>query len=332
MKPLYFPFTYIPESVGKALATCFDQTAVYQISGAKIPDDMQNMVKDGTLDIRVPVEINSELLDNIYKEYRVWINTHQGTETGFLKTMAHKIPFFDQDASSQIRAELKKATQKISTKEKPDSLFNAGLFLHMAQEYDLQNERLSRDLMDMDTMEENFMKDLKGEDDNDQARTMVRTAIEKKDPGLYMTMERMEAWASILLKDPQDSGLFITTSRAALEFLMDIVPESQKVIRFDAVPMDADEDEALSNWRNNLMEALEILATENRPAVLDDMAPPSEVPGSETKVSLSLYMVPDKTPHECFAGCVDTDVSRTDSTKTSTHFKNTLIGLVEKTG
>jgi hypothetical protein len=332
MKPTYFPFTYIPESVGKALAAYFVQTAVYQISGGKIPDDMQNLVKDGILDIRIPIEIDGELLDNIYKEYRLWINTHQGTETAFLKTMAHKIPFFAEDASSQIRAELKKTTRQIPSQERPDPLFNAGLFLHMAQEYDLQNERLSRDLMDIDAMEEDLMKDLKGENDNDQARTTVRMEIERKDPGLYMTTERMEAWASMMLKDPQDSGLFITTSRAALELLMDILPESQKVIRFDVVSVSDDEDEVLSNWRNILMEALEILSTENRPAVLGDMAAPPEVPGSETKVSLTLYMVPDKTPHECFAGCVAADVSRADSTKTSTHFKNTLIGLVETSG
>jgi hypothetical protein len=330
MKPLYFPFTYIPESVGKALAACFGQTAVYLISGTKIPDNMQNLVREGTLDIRIPIEIDGKLLNKIYKEYRGWINTHQGTETAFLKTMAHKIPFFDENASSQIRAELKKTTRQIQPQEKPDPLFNAGLFLHMAQEYDLQNERLSQDMMDIDAMEEDFMKDLKGEEDNDHARTMVHTAIEKKDPGLYMTTERMEAWTSIMLRDPQESRLFITTSRAVIEHIIDIVPETKQVIRFAAVPVNADEDDALSNWRDHLMEALEVLATKSRPDVLDDMANPPEVSGSEIKVSLTLYVIPDKTPHECFAGNVDTGVSQTDLTKTGTRFKNTLIGLVEE--
>jgi hypothetical protein len=330
MKPLYFPFTYIPESVGKALAACFGQTAVYLISGTKIPDNMQNLVREGTLDIRIPIEIDGKLLNKIYKEYQGWINTHQGTETAFLKTMAHKIPFFDENASSQIRAELKKTTRQIQPQEKPDPLFNAGLFLHMAQEYDLQNERLSQDMMDIDAMEEDFMKDLKGEEDNDHARTMVHTAIEKKDPGLYMTTERMEAWTSIMLRDPQESRLFITTSRAVIEHIIDIVPETKQVIRFAAVPVNADEDDALSNWRDHLMEALEVLATKSRPDVLDDMANPPEVSGSEIKVSLTLYVIPDKTPHECFAGNVDTGVSQTDLTKTGTRFKNTLIGLVEE--
>jgi hypothetical protein len=330
MKPLYFPFTYISESTGKALAACFGQTAVYQISGKKVPDDMQKSADDGILDIRMPMEINGDLLDKILKEYRAWIDTHEGTETAFLKATADKIPFFHEDASSQIRAELKKTSRQIPPQEKPDPLFNAGLFIYMAQEYDLQNERLLQDLMDIDAMEEDFMKDLKGEDDDDQVRTIARTVSGKEDPGLYMTNERIEAWASLMLKDPQDYGMFITSSRAVLEHILDIVPETKQVIRFDAVPLGVDEDEAWVKWRNDFMKSLEMLATHPRPDAMDGMTNPPEVSGSETKVSLILYMIPDKSPYECFAGCVDTDVFRADSAKTGSRFKNTLIGLVEK--
>ena len=119
MKPIYFPFTYIPESVGKVLAALFGQTAVYQISAMKVPDDMRKLVNEGILDIRIPLEINDELLDNLYKDYRIWISSHQGTEIAFLKTMAHKIPFFDDNASSRIREEIKKTTLQIPPREKP---------------------------------------------------------------------------------------------------------------------------------------------------------------------------------------------------------------------
>ncbi|MEJ2656227.1 MAG: hypothetical protein P8012_03410 [Desulfobacterales bacterium] len=330
MKPIYFPFTYIPESKGKALAACFGQTVVYQISATKVPDEMQKLVKEGILDIRIPLEINGRLLDKILKEYRIWINTHQGTETAFLKLMADKIPFFDKNASSQIRADIKKTIQQIPTQEKPGSLFNVGLFLHMAQEYDLQNERLSQDLVDMDTMEADFMKDLKGEDENNQDRTIIRRAFEEDDPGLYMTLERIEAWASFMLKDPQDSGLFITTSRAVLEHIIDSLPETKQIIRFESVPTDVDEDEAWNTWRNEFMKSLEMLAAHSRSAATGDIPNPPEVSGGETKASVTLFMAPEKTPHDCFAGFVDTHLFQAVSTQTSTRFKNTLIGLVEK--
>jgi hypothetical protein len=330
MKPLYFPFTYIPKSAGKALSACFRQTAVYQISGTKIPEDMQELSQHGILDIRRPVEVSGEFLDKILKDYRAWVNIHQGTETAFLAAMANKIPFFDESASSQIRADLKKIGKQIPLKEKPDPLFKAKLFLHMAQEFDLQKKGLDQDLMDIDAMEDDFMKNLKWEDDDDHARAIARRQWDKDDPGHFMTTERINAWVSIMLQDPQAPGLFITTSRAVLEHLMDIVPEMAEVICLDAIPMGVDEDETLSNWQNSLLETLETLATGNWPIPMDDMANPPEISGKETNVKLTVYIIPNKTPHECFADCVDTDVFQADSTKTSTRFKNTLIGLIEK--
>ena len=332
MKPLYFPFTYIPKSVGKALSACFRQTAVYQISSTKIPEEMQELVKDGILDIRIPVEVNGEFLDKILKDYRSWVNIHQGTETGFLKAMANKIPFFDESASSQIRADLKKIGKQIPPEEKPDPIFQAKLFLHMAQEFDLQKKGLDQDLMNIDAMEDDFMKNLKWEDDDDHARAVARRQWDKDDPGHFMTTERINAWVSIMLQDSQASGLFITTSRAVLEHLIEIVPEMEQVIRLDAILIDVDEDETLSNWQDGLVETLEMLATGNWPVPMDDIANPPEIPGSEEKVSLTLYIVPNKTPYEYFADCVETDVFQAESAKTGIRFKNTLIGLIEKNG
>jgi hypothetical protein len=332
MKPTYFPFTYIPKSVGKALAACFRQTAVYQISGTKIPKDMQELSRDGILDIRIPVEVNGEFLDKVLKDYRAWINIHQGTETAVLKTMANEIPFFDESAPSQIRADLKKTGKQIPAEEKPDPLFNAKLFLHMAQEFDLQNKELDQDLMDIEAMEDDFMKNLKWEDDNDHARAVARKVLENDDPGHFMTTERINAWISLMLQDPEASGLFITTSRAVLEHLIEIVPEMEQVICLDAIPISVDEDEAFLNWQDDLMETLENLARENWPVSMDDMANHPEVPGSEEKVSLTLYIVPNKTPYEYFSGCAETDVFQAESAKTGSMFKNTLIGLLEKSG
>jgi hypothetical protein len=318
--------------VGKALSACFRQTAVYQISGTKIPEEMQELVKDGILDIRIPVEVNGEFLDKILKDYRSWVNIHQGTETAFLAAMANKIPFFDESASSQIRADLKKIGKQILPEEKPDPIFQAKLFLHMAQEFDLQKKGLDQDLMNIDAMEDDFMKNLKWEDDDDHARAVARRQWDKDDPGHFMTTERINAWVSIMLQDSQASGLFITTSRAVLEHLIEIVPEMEQVIRLDAIPIDVDEDETLSNWQDGLVETLEMLATGNWSAPMDDIANPPEIPGSEEKVSLTLYIVPNKTPYEYFADCVETDVFQAESAKTGTRFKNTLIGLIEKSG
>jgi hypothetical protein len=330
MKPIYFPFTYISKPAGEALAACFAHTAVYQLSSPKVPDEMRKSADHGLFEIRIPVNDDEEKLDAILKEYRTWADVHRGSELGFLKSMADKIPFFDETSSSQIRAEIKKTWGKDPSREKPDPLFHARLFLHAAQELDLQDHRLTRDLMAVEAMEEDFMKELKGENEEDPARAARIKALEADDPGHYMTEERIESWALLMQQDPRVSGLFITNSRAVLDLLLDRMPEMEEVTRFDAVPAGVPDAEALAAWQDELIKHLENLATGPWPGKIETMADPPEVPESESTVALTLFIAPGKTPHEFFAQCLGTDALQAESTTDSPRFKNTLIGLVEK--
>jgi len=329
MKPIYFPFTYISKPAAQALAACFAKTAVYQLSTSKIPDEMHESVGQGLFEVRIPADDDGKKLDAIVKEYRNWADVHRGSEIGFLKFMADKIPYFDETASSQIRAEIKKTGKKSPSPEKPDPLVHARLFLHMAQELDLENDRLNRDLVAVEAMEEDFMKALKGEDEEDPARAAAINALETGDPGHYMTQERLESWALLMQQDPRVSGLFITSSRAVLDLLMDRMPEMAQVARFDAVPAGVPDAEARAAWQNDLIKHVEHLADGPWPADVDAPADPPEVPGSKTTVALTLFIAPGKTPREFFAKVLDTDALKTGSTD-GQRFKNTLIGLVEK--
>ncbi len=330
MKPIYFPFTYISKPAAQTLAACFPHTAVYQLSSPKVPDEMRESADDGLFEIRIPVNDDEEKLDAILKEYRAWADVHRGSELGFLKSMADKIPFFDETSSSQIRAGIKKIGEKDPSREKTDPLFHTRLFLHAAQELDLQDDRLTRDLMAVEAMEEDFMKELKGENEDDPARAARIKALEADDPGHYMTQERIESWALLMQQDPQASGLFITNSRAVLDLLMDRVPGMEQVNRFDAIPAGVPDAEALATWQDKLIKHLENLATHPWPAEIKAMADPPEVPDSKSNVALTLFIAPGKTPHEFFADFVETDVLQAESTPDSPRFKNTLIGLVEK--
>ena len=138
MKPIYFPFTHISPKIFKALSACFRQTVVYQPSSRKVPEKMQAWRKSGGLDIRIPVEGNEKEIDEILKDYWAWVNLHQGSEIAFLKTQADKIPLFDETSTRQIMADIKnKGGRQNRSQEKPDPLFEARLFLHVAQELDL---------------------------------------------------------------------------------------------------------------------------------------------------------------------------------------------------
>ena len=332
MKPIYFPFTYISKPAARALAACFAQTAVYQISSSKTPDEMRESTDDGIFEIRVPVNDDGEKLDAIVKEYRTWADVHRGSEINFLKFMVDKIPLFDETATSQIRADIKNTDEKAPPRKKIDPLFHARLFLHMAQELDVQNDRLSRDLMAVETMEEDFMKELKGENEDDPARPVGIKTLETDDPGHYKTQERLEFWTLLMQQDPQVSGLFITNSRAVLDLLMDRVSEMEAVSRFDAIPAGVPDVEALGVWQDELIKHLENLASHPWPAEIEAISDPPKVLESKSNVALTLFIVPGKTPHEFFSDCVETDVFQAAFKYDSTRVKNTLVGLIEIAG
>jgi len=331
MKPIYFPFTFITKPVCQTLAACFRQTAVYQISSIKIPDEMQQLEKSGILDIRIPVKYDGDKLDAIVKQYRSWANLHQGSEIAFLKSRTDKIPFFDENSTTQITAEIKsKEGRQNRSQEKPDPLLNAGLFLHLAQEYDMQDLTLTEDLQAVEAMEQDFMKDLKGESQDLDEEAAPEKRLEVHDPGYYMTKERIHAWTRIMQQDQQDSGLFVTTSRSVFETLIDSTPEAELVDVLDAIPVVDNEVEALETWRDELMKHLEMLATVVWIAKTDPIITVPEIPGCETTVSLTLYIVPGKTPHEFFNRYVEHDVFNYKEKYQKVKLKNTLLGLIQK--
>ena len=331
MKPVYFPSTVISKPVCQTLAACFRQTVVYRISSTKIPDEMQKLAKSGILDIRIPVEFDGDKLDAIVKQYRSWANLHQGSEIAFLKSRTDKIPFFDENSTRQITADIKsKEGRQNRSQEKPDPLLNAGLFLHLAQEYDMQNLTLSQDLQAVEAMEQDFMTDLKGENHALDEEIALEKTLEVHDPGHYMTKERIHAWTRIMQRDQEGSGFFVTTSRSVFETLIDSAPEAELVGVLDAIPVVDNEVEELETWRDELMKHLEMLATVVWIAKTDPIITVPEIPGCETTVSLTLYIVSGKTPHEFFNHYVEHDVFNYKEKYQKVKLKNTLLGLIQK--
>lgn len=292
---------------------------------------MQQWEKSGILDIRIPVKYDGDKLDAIVKQYRSWANLHQGSEIAFLKSRTDKIPFFDENSTRQITADIKnKGGRQNRSQEKPDPLLNAGLFLHLAQEYDMQNLTLTEDLQSIEAMEQDFMKDLKGDNHALDEEIAPEKTLEVHDPGHYMTKERVHAWTRIMQRDQEGSGFFVTTSRSVFETLIDSAPEAELVGVLDAIPVVDNEVEVLETWRDELMKHLEMLATVVWIAKTDPIITAPEIPGCETTVSLTLYIVPGKTPHEFFNRYVEHDIFNYKEKYQKVKLKNTLLGLIEE--
>ncbi|MBU0986424.1 MAG: hypothetical protein KKH68_04140 [Proteobacteria bacterium] len=328
MKPIYFPFTYVCGPVVEALSACFKQTVVYQPSRYNVPPEMQEYFETGRLDIRIPVAGDEDNIAATLKDYRNWVNLHQKGAIDFLKFMRDKIPFFDETSVSQIQADIKKKSSPDRLQKASEALFHARLFLHAAQEFDRQNNELNRDLQKFDEMELDFIKDLKGEDTALDLETAGSKRFTVNDPGLYMAAERLTAWTHVMQHDHQTSGLYITTSRSVFDELIDRVPEAEAVIGFDAIPVYGETIAPIARWQDGFIKYLKRLSLDTWPASGEDIMGPPAAKGVGNVVSIKLYIVAGKTPHDLFAGWVENDSFRTGIDTNGVNYKNTLIGLI----
>ena len=232
MKPIYFPFTYVPQSVARALAAIFGGFIVYQPSGKKVPDEMQPWVEADVMEVHVPDQTDDQAIEKVVKDFRSFASLHADSKD--LKTAAFlgqqsTIPFFDETSTSRIISDLKKGGSSDSAETVSDPLFCARVFLDFAQEFDRKGDELNRGLGVHEQQSFELLKTLKGETEIDPASLAPAAGSRIDDPGEYMTMARLQAWALLFNKDPADSGLFVTSSESVLNQLMAKVPAAEKL-------------------------------------------------------------------------------------------------------
>jgi len=338
MKPIYFPFTYISKPVAEALHTCFGKTIVYQPSSKNIPEEIHKLAERGVLDIRISGKKDEEKLSALLKDYNAWANLHQGSrgiQLDFFKARKNKIPFFDDTSTSQLKADIKDIAGENPARKEPDPFFNARIFLSIAQNFDMQNDKIDLDMASFETARMDLIKNLKGEDET--SPVVPGYGDEFKTGNLadhdHMIPERLEAWALLMCCDPMQrrdemSGLFVTSSRQAIDYLLEKTPETENLFSIDAIPMVENQVEKTAKWPKDLMKYLEIVAESSRPLKCDNFTIVPDDLKYETKVSLSLYLVPGASPLEYFSRFTRFDSTCGEIEKDRVIFKNTLIGHI----
>lgn len=231
MKPIYFPFTYISHSDCEALNICFEQVVIYQPSDMDIPESMQQLSDQGRIDIRLPVNKDISMLSRQFDEYKLWAQQHSEKGLSAFKHLQNNVPFFNKDSTFRIRSELKgKKPEK--PEEKPDLTFQARLFLQLAQDLDVHNELIDQDLVNFQRLEDALFRDLKGEEDDESREKLpVMTSPEAlKDVGRHMTAERLSAWFRLMSQDVDRSCVYVTTSSAVMDHLIEFAPDMEKLV------------------------------------------------------------------------------------------------------
>jgi mRNA-degrading endonuclease YafQ of YafQ-DinJ toxin-antitoxin module len=106
MKPIYFPFTYIPESVADSLSRFLGRIIVLQPVLNNQPELLHRLEEDRQIEIHVPFTEDEDRLNACSKDFQQWGRTHQGDEAS-LKDI-FKDGFSNQTFTAQIRTDILK--------------------------------------------------------------------------------------------------------------------------------------------------------------------------------------------------------------------------------
>jgi len=293
MKPVYFPFTYINDAAARDLCACFGRVTVYQPGAHNIPENMQRLAEEGKLDLKVPVSGDEAKLEALIKEYREWGELHQKSDTAFLKAIGERIPFFDDTFSTQLASQIKRIRDENYSKEKPDILFNARLFLCLAQDYDLVQDGINKDLVSVYEMEKKLLEGLTHEDEVFFSKNTGSSLKAADDSGKYKIKERIEAWTYLMSNDKENPRFFITDSSDAFDFVIEKAGDIKKVIELVSLPVCSQAD-IMDKWRGIFIEQLEGLIKDDNFAVDEKIYNLPALKEPERTISLKIFRIINK--------------------------------------
>jgi hypothetical protein len=236
MKPGYFPYTYISQSTFNTITAVLGQMAIYQPSTENVPKLLKDLESRDRLEIRIPLKSHEKQLYKLIREFQRFSDLHQTSIRDFLQYQKYRS---EDTTPSKIRTEIRRRIGGKRSEEKTDPLFNARLFLMLAQEFDLYRGDLDNEIRTANRLERTFLTDLRGEDTE---RIPVNARVDPEDSIDYMIPERLRAWCLLALQDEQIPAILVTISRPAFDRFVENVPGAEILTNVDAVTIDRSPD------------------------------------------------------------------------------------------
>ena len=199
----YMPFSYIEESNIIKLTAALGPVTVYGPSAGMVPAHMRAWSQKGVLELRHPRTLQSDELERSVYEFKAWAALHQGNigdMAAFFKSRGTLPPLVEETHPTQIENQIRNFG-KPSTRGPVDPVFQAALFLAMAQEYDQQHDAIAHEINTVLSMEKAMMERLSGNSEDGDAGLPEQAASDQRmnslDPGAYLTEKRIRAWAEL---------------------------------------------------------------------------------------------------------------------------------------
>lgn len=323
MKAIFFPYTYISGTVVKALNSWFRQIIVYHPSRFNDPAIMNDAESIDLISIRTPVSGDEDLIKRIIQDFKAWGDIHNSGEMDTIKFTGNTIPFFDENSINQIKADIKQGMSN-PAEMKEDHLLNARVFLHLAQEFDKQNNEIRQGLLLCEEIEQKLINDIMGIDKNNADQNKPNEFLPDSSDN-FMIEQRIAAWSKLFMHEKECAPLFITTSMHAIEYLTDKAGGAGRVFTINADKPEGDNFlDTINDMARNVWEPSTTI-----PHIKTRSLQEADNLGMETSNRLTFYIIPDKTPHEFFAGCADIDLSGIDLAEEKKKIRNTILVLFQ---
>jgi len=313
MKPIYFPFTYIPEAIAQPLSQILGRIIVLQPVLNSQPKALRRLAENGCIDIRVPYIEDEDRLISCLKEFTQWGRLHQGDEAS-LKDI-FKNGFSSKTFTAQIRTDILKNQENDAFD--PDPVFLSRLFLLMAQELDLQQNEVDQELALSIDDELVLFTRMTGEE---KILDPPKESLFKNDFGTYMTGSRMAAWFQLMKNAAHESAFFVTNSPAVFDEIADQVKDLEMIFSVKGISWDQPETVI-----RELEQCLTHLATTPWSGPGQIRLPDFNCEADQ-KLNFKLYILPEADPVDV---CNFFSKDKILSKQNESNWLNSLIGFFE---
>lgn len=327
----YMPFIDIEDQLLDELTAALGPVTIYCPSTRMVSDHMLSAMREQRLDLRSGAGVDPEDLARAIREFKAWADLHGGEIAdlaGLSQSMQGLSTRTDEAGPTSIGDQIRHYGEQ-NPQASADPVFQAALFLSMAQQLDQQQVSVIRDLGEIQDMERVMLARLAGDDRDLEGGINPPSGTDlagMSDTGGFMTARRVRSWSELASSDtgPQSFILYVTSSPAVLEYVLDQFDQTQGPVWIRLESGDSGE----GHGNRNTIEALEHLSAAEDPAAV--CADCFQASGDAAHTALKIYTLAGISPTDFPRRLLASPERSEPGPSTGRGVLNTLIGLMEK--
>jgi hypothetical protein len=321
----FFPYTHLSDPRVKLLADLLGPVTVCLPVDSMTSFRMKAWVQQGAMETRTPAGLDDAALMAAVRDFKDWAGVH-GTKlsdiSDFYRRSQGRPPLVDENGPSRILTQIKRR-ESGNAVEEPDRLFQSALFLALAHEHDMHQDEADRQLGSVAAMEAELYANISGNAEDVALGSTLRpnaaAAAIHQAHGDRMSTQRLQAWACLAQSCSPTASVYVTTSSAVLDHVLERYPDQTQPTSWDL----SDSDRAMA-LKPRRLKALEAFGRSTNPSA---ELPNDGLAGDPGPVRLALHLLVGVAPQDLFIGLSKTPM------KTHDHhgnvWLNSIVGLIE---